>query len=140
MAARCRHPRLVAGACRVYGLVVWFYPSALRREFHRELTLTFRNRTEDVLNAGGIAAVPFFAMHLLVDWLRTFSFGTEEPHTLSLLGLGVDDDQACGCMDRTTFSVSLLLATLGVALLIGGWYGWLTLNAEILRNHRALWR
>ncbi len=140
MAGRSRYPRLVAAACRLYSVAMWCYPAALRREFHRELTITFRNRVEDVLDAGGATALPFFVSHLVIDWLRTLSLGSDYQPSLSLLGLGVDDEQACGCLDRTTFSVSLMLATLGVILLVGGWYGWLSLNAEILRNHRAFLR
>ncbi len=135
---RCRYPRLTAGVCRLYGLAIWMYPPSLRREFHRELAITFRNRAEDVLNSGSLAVALAFALHLVGDWLRTFTLKTDDPPVLSLLGLGGGDAPACGCIDRTTLSVSLMLATLGVLLLIGGWYGWLSLNAEILQHHRAL--
>jgi hypothetical protein len=135
MPARCRHPRIVAGVCRVYALAIWCYPPSLRRAFHRELTVTFRNRAEDVLNAGVVPAF-LFALHLATDWLRSFTFGTDYQPTLSLLGLSVDDE-ACGSIDRTTFSVSLMLATLGVILLVSGWYGWLSMYADIVHQHRA---
>jgi hypothetical protein len=135
---RCRHPRIVAGACRLYGLAIWLYPPTLRREFQHELLITFRNRTEDVLNTGGGAALLRFAVHIGIDWLRTFATEADEPPPLSLLGLGSGDEHAYGCIDRTTFSVSLMLATLGVMLLVGGWYGWLQMYADIVRHHRPL--
>ena len=138
MAPRCRYPSLVVGACRVYRLALWLYPPALRREFQGELLIAFRNRAEDVINTGSVAAVLFFAVHLGADWLRTFTFEIDEPPAFSMLGLSGADDHAFGCMDRSTFSVSLLLATLGVVLLIAGWYGWLSLNAEIMRHHRPI--
>jgi hypothetical protein len=31
-----------------------------------------------------------------------------------------------------------MLATLGVLLLIGGWYEWLNLNATIMSHHRPV--
>jgi hypothetical protein len=125
----------VAGLCRVYGLVIWFYPPSLRREFHRELEITFRNQAEDVCNAG-VGAALLFVLHIAADWLRSFTFGTDDPPTLSLLGLSVDD-RAQGSIDRTTFSVSLMLATLGVILLVSGWYGWLSMYSEIVSHHRT---
>lgn len=134
---RCRHPRLAASACHAYTLLIWLHPPELRREFGREMRLTFRNRVEDVLNSAGPAGSVFFALHIAVDWLRTFTLGPEEPVTLSILGLGAGDEPAAGALDRSTCSASLFLATMGVALLLGGWYGWLSMNAEILSRHRA---
>lgn len=132
---RCRHPKIVAGACRAYGVLIWLHPPALRREFGREMILTFRNRAEDIVNAGSVVVLLAFAAHIAIDWLRTFTIESDEPETLSLLGLGAGEEQAAGSIDRSSLSVSLFLATLGVALLIGGWYGWLSMNAEILRHH-----
>ena len=88
MSARSRHPHLVAWACRLYALVVWTYPAGLRREYQREMLLTFRNQTEDVLNSGGVSSVLLFVLHIAADWLRTLASEPEDPMTLSLLGTG----------------------------------------------------
>jgi hypothetical protein len=72
------------------------------------------------------------------DFLRTFALEPEEPATLSVLGLDSPEGEACGCMDGSTVSVSLMLASLGVILLIAGWYWWLNFNAAILSHHQPL--
>ena len=138
MSARSRHPHLVAGACRLYSVVVWTYPAALRHEYRREMLLTFKNQTEDVLNSGGVASVLLFVLHIAADWLRTLASEPEDPMTLSLLGLGARDGEGCGCLDRSTFTVGLLLATLGVFLLIAGWYEWFSYKALFLSHHRIV--
>lgn len=138
MATRSRHPRLVAWSCRLYALMIWAYPAGVRREYTREMLLTFRNQADDVLNRGSIAPVVSFALRTTADWVSTLAREHDEPATLSLLGLGAQDGEACGCLDPSTFSVSLLLATLGVALLLGGWYEWLSFKAVILGDLRAL--
>ena len=138
MGARCRHPRLADAACRAYGLALYLHPPVLRREFGREMRVTFRNRAEDVLNRGSLPILLLFIGHIAADWLRTFTFEEPETATLSLLGLGAGEDEACGSFDRSTFTASLFLATLGVVLLIAGWYGWLSMTAEIMSHHRAL--
>src|SRR5258706_16247334 len=118
--------------------MICLYPAALRREFHRELLVTFRNRAEDVLNSGSLLVALLFLVHIGADWLRTSVLDQQERPTLSLLGLGAEDDQACGCVDVSTVSVSLMLASLGVVLLVVGWYCWLSLNAAIMSHHRAI--
>jgi len=135
---RGRHPVLVAVACRMYALMIWFYPPTLRRDYRRELLLTFKNRVEDVLEASSVLAVVRFVTHLAVDWLRTLMLEREEPVTLSLLGLGSSDGAGAGCIDSSNVSVSLMLATLGVVLLIAGWYEWLSLSATIMSHHRLM--
>jgi hypothetical protein len=138
MAARSRHPQLVGWSCRLYALVLFTYPPNLR-EYRRELLITFRNRSEDIFNSGSTMAVLRFALHIAADWLRTMtSEGPEEPMALSVLGLGARDGEARGCLDRSTFTVGLLLATLGVFLLIAGWYEWLTYKALFLSHHRPM--
>jgi hypothetical protein len=136
MAARSRHPQAVAWSCRLYALMLYAYPASLL-EYRRELLLTFRNRSEDIFNTGSALAVLRFALHIVADWLRTVtSQPPEEPMALSLLGLGAYEGEARGCLDRSTFTVGLLLATLGVFLLIAGWYEWLTYTALFLSHHR----
>src|SRR5262245_47450688 len=118
--------------------MIWCYPSALRREYHHEMLVTFRNSAEDVFNQGSFSVVLLFAMHTAADWLRTLMVEREQPVTLSLLGLSAADSGAVGCIDSSNVSVSLMLATLGVLLLIGGWYEWLNLNAVIMSHHRIV--
>lgn len=139
MSARSRHPRVVAWSCRLYGLVIWLYPASLRRDYKRELLLTFRNQVEDVANSGRLWLAVLFVLHIIVDWLRTLALKPDEPTalSLSLLGLGSGEDGACGCVDDSTVSVSLMLASLGVVLLIAGWYWWLNYTAAILSHHQS---
>ena len=136
MSARSRHPRVVLWSCRLYGLMIWLYPPNLRREYKHELLLTFRNHVEDAMNDGRLSSAMLFIVHMALDWLRTFALEPEEPATLSVLGLGSREGEACGSVDGSTASVSLMLASLGVVLLIAGWYWWLKFNAAILSHHQ----
>jgi hypothetical protein len=122
----------------LYGLLIWFYPATLRREFRREMLLTFKNAAEDALDSNSLSAVLLFVMHTAIDWFRTLTLEPEEPVTLSLLGLGSSDGAGGGCIDSSSVSVSLMLATLGVVLLIAGWWEWLRLTATIMSHHRVV--
>jgi hypothetical protein len=135
MAARCRHPHVVAWSCRLYQLLVCCYPADLRRDYGHELRLTFRNRVEDVVNTGRLWTVIRFAGHIAADWLRTSAIEPEPAGTFSLLGLTSTDGGASGSVDRSTVCVSLMLASLGVVMLIAGWYWWLKYTAAILSHH-----
>jgi hypothetical protein len=137
MAVRCRHPHVVAWSCRIYGLLIWLYPADLRRDYRHELRLTFRNRFEDVVNTGRLWNAMLFAGHIAADWLRTIALEPEPTATFSLLGLSSTDGGAPGCLDRSSISVSLMLASLGVVLLIAGWYWWLNYTAAILSHHQT---
>lgn len=139
MSARSRHPRVVAWSCRLYGLLIYVYPPSLRREYRRELLLTFKNRAEDIVNGGSLSEAMRFALQIAVDWLRTLTLPLEpdEPTALSLLGLGSREAGASGCVDESNVSVSLMLASLGVVLLIAGWYWWLNYTAAILSHHQS---
>jgi len=117
--------------------MIWLYPTNLRREYKHELLLTFRNQVEDVVNDGRLSSAMLFIVHIAVDWLRTLAFEHEERPTLSVLGLGSREGDACGCVDGSTVSVSLMLASLGVVLLIAGWYWWLSYTAAILSHHQS---
>jgi hypothetical protein len=134
---RGTHPVLVASACRLYALMIWFYPATLRREYRREMLLTFKNAVEDVLDSS-VWAVMLFVAHTAIDWLRTLTLERDEPVTVSLLGLGSTGDAGAGCIDSSNVSVSLMLATLGVVLLIAGWCEWLSLSATIMSHHRVV--
>jgi hypothetical protein len=138
MRARSRFPRLVALACRCYSLVIWTYPATLQRDYGREILLTFRNDAEDALNDLRPRTLFRFAVRIGVDWVRTLANGTDDPLPVSLLGLRAGDSEAYGSLDSSTWSVGLLLATLGVVLLITGWYEWLHYNGLFLRNHSLL--
>jgi hypothetical protein len=119
--------------------MIWLYPASLRRDYRQELLLTFRNQAEDTLNSGSISSAMLFGLHMAADWLRTLALERDvQPATLSLLGLSSVEDEASGYLDQSTFSTSLLLAVLGIALLIAGWYEWLKLNEAILNYHRSL--
>jgi hypothetical protein len=131
----CRHPKLLNLACRVYAAVIWTYPAELRRAFGRELRVTFRNRAEDVLQHPTPASILEFAVHIGADWARTVATEPTEPVPVSLLGLAGTELDAAGCLDRSTMSVGLLLATLGVFLMISGWYGWLNHEATFLSRY-----
>ena len=137
MAVPCRHPHIVSWSCRLYGLLICVYPSDLRREYGREMRVTFRNRVEDVINTGRIGTAIAFAAHIVSDWLRTLVLEREPAATFSLLGLSSSDGGATGSLDRSTVSVSLMLASLGVVLLIAGWYWWLNFTAAILSHHQS---
>ena len=126
MRVRTRHPRLVATACRVYGLVIWLYPSVFRRAFGRELVLAFRSRVEDVLNDGGVREWISFAGHIAWDTIRTSGtlVATGGPHdSVSLLGLR-EGDAAHGSLDHATVTVDLMFAAAGLVLGSGGWYAY----------------
>src|SRR5438046_6130946 len=105
MSVRSRHPRVVIWSCRLYRLMIWLYPANLRREYQHELLLTFRNQAEDVVNDGRLSSAMLFIVHIAVDWLRTLTLQSEAPPTLSVLGLGSREDDACGCVDGATVSV-----------------------------------
>jgi hypothetical protein len=137
VADRTKHPRVVAWSCRLYGLLIWLYPRDLRREYQHELLLTFKNQVEDVVNTGRVSSAVLFLHQIAGDLLHTLALEPDEPATLSLLGLGSRDGDACGSVDGSTVSVSLLLASLGVVLLIAGWYWWLNFNAAILHHHQS---
>lgn len=127
MRAQTRHPRLVAAACQLYRLTLWLYPAEFRRAWRAELTITFRNRVEDVLDGGGLVHCCAFASHIAVDCLRTWGTVATPSGTsgsASLLGLG-DGDAASGCLDRRTLDVSLLFAVTGFMLACVGWYVYL---------------
>jgi hypothetical protein len=115
--------------------MIWCYPSSLRREYRREMLLTFKNTAEDVFNAGSVSLVALFVCRTLADWLHTAMLEREQPVTFSVLGLESVETGAAGCIDTSSVSVSFMLATLGVLLLIGGWYEWLKLNATIISHH-----
>ena len=135
---RNRHPMVVACCCRLYALMICGYPSSLRREYRREMLLTFKNAAQDVFDAGSVSLVTVFLIHTVTDWLRTAMLEREPSATLSVLGLGSAEDGGAGCIDTSNVSVSFMLATLGVLLLIGGWYEWLNLNAVIMSHHRPV--
>jgi hypothetical protein len=138
MSARgVRHPVVVAWCCRLYGLMLWMYPASLRCEYRHEMLLTFRNAAEDAINDGSVSSVARFAMHTATDWLRTLLLEREE-EAASVLGLGSSEGVPAGCLDSSTVSVSLMLATLGMVLLVAGWCEWLHLRAVILAYHRAV--
>ena len=102
MRPRTRHARLVDAACMLYGLAIRMYPTGFRRDFGHELAITFRNRAEDVLDAGMVASFAF-AVHIAFDWLRTWATWPTEPtvqDSASLLGLR-EGYMALGYLDRT---------------------------------------
>lgn len=124
MRMRCRHPRLASAACWTYGLVISLYPRELRRAFGRELALTFRNRVEDVLDAGDLRDWLRFAAHIALDTVSTFhtlAASNESHGAVSLLGL-TDGEIAQGGLDPTPFDIQRLFAAAGVALTFAGWF------------------
>jgi hypothetical protein len=128
--APTRHPRLAAAACKVYGLTILLYPQAFRRAFGRELTITFRNRVEDVLDGGDVHDWLAFAAHIAVDTTRACAdvlTAAGGPEPVSLLGL-TDGDIAHGSLDRAYVDILQRIFVLaGLALTIGGWYAFLAI-------------
>jgi hypothetical protein len=126
---RSRHRRLVAAACRVYGLTIWLYPPAFRRAFGRELAVTFRSCVEDVFEAGGIRDWIAFVAYIVWDTLstyRTLVTPSDAQGAVSLLGLS-EGKVAHGCLDRATFDIQLMFASAGVALAFAGWMAFLVI-------------
>lgn len=126
---RTRHPRVVEAACRVYGLAIRLYPREFRRAFGRELAITFRNRVEDVLEAGGIRDGLAFVLHMALDTLSTYSTlatTSEAQSAVSLLGLS-EGEVAHGCLNRATLDIQLMFASAGVALAFAGWFAFLVI-------------
>jgi hypothetical protein len=119
-----RHPRLSAIACRIYSLTICVYPTEFRRAFGHELVVTFRNRVEDVLDAGGILEWLAFAGHIAIDCIRTcstLSTDLRACRSASLLGLS-DDARSLSGFDCRMAGVSRVLVTAGVVLSAGAWY------------------
>jgi hypothetical protein len=116
MRPRTRHPRLVDAACTLYGLVIRMYPTGFRRDFGHELAITFRNRAEDVLDAGMVASFAF-AVHIAFDWLRTWATWPTEPtvpDSASLLGLR-EGYMALGSFDRAGVDLTFVAGGFVVA-------------------------
>lgn len=134
MTDRTRHSRLVGALCGLHAALLWTYPESLRDEFGREMRITFRNQAIDAFRAPTLPAITLFVIRMAADWLRTVTLEPEDPPALSLLGLGPVGDRASGTLDRSNHTGSLLLAALGVALMIGGWYEWVAFTAQILRH------
>ena len=129
MRVRTRHPRLSAAACRVYRGTIWLYPHEFRRAFGRELTITFRNRVEDVLDSGGFLDWLAFAVHIVVDWIRTCCTLVADASAYgsgSLLGLS-EGDAAHRSLNRTAVDVSLVFAVARLILGVAGWYAFVAL-------------
>jgi hypothetical protein len=116
--------------------MLWVYPASLRREYGREMLVTFRNEAEDAVALHAWIGAPALLFFTAADWLRTIALEPDEPVSWSLLGLGSEEHVAAGRLEGSTFSISLLLATLGIALLIAGWYEWLTFKS-VLTHHPA---
>ncbi len=126
MRARDGHPRVVATACRVYALLIWLYPPALRRAFGRELIVTFRSRVEDVLSEGGVREWIAFAAHIMWDTIRTSGalFAAPVPQrSVSLLGLR-EGAAAHGELGRASATIDRLFVAAGLVLGCGGWYAY----------------
>jgi hypothetical protein len=131
-----RHPRLVAAACRIYGVTIRLYPAEFRHAFGRELALTFRNRVEDIVEAGGVRAGLAFAGHIAWDTLNTWRLlvtTSDAPGDAgSLLGLS-EGEAACGCLDGATPDMQLMFVSAGFALALA-FVGWMAL-VHILPKH-----
>jgi hypothetical protein len=124
MRTRCRHPRLASAACQVYRLTIWLYPREFRRAFGRELALTFRNRVEDVLDAGGLCHWLAFAAHIALDTCttcHTLAASSESPEAVSLLGLS-EGEIAHGGLSSAPVDIHMMFVTAGVALTFAGWF------------------
>jgi hypothetical protein len=131
----CRHPRLASTACWVYSLTIWLYPREFRRAFGRELTLTFRNRIEDVLEAGGICEWLAFAAHIALDTLSTcgtLATPSESQGAVSLLGL-TEGEIAHGALDSATVDIHMMFVTAGLALTFAGWFTFFMILPKYVR-------
>jgi hypothetical protein len=126
MSARSRHPRLVAIACAVYGLIIGLYPSTFRQAFGRELVVTFRSRVEDVLDGNRVHAWLAFSVHIAWDTLRTsaaLAVSRDDQDSASFLGLS-DGADARGGIDHAAVNIDLMFAVAGLVLGFAGWYAY----------------
>lgn len=57
--------------CRLYGLMLWTYPSEFRREYGREMTLAFRSRAQEIVRVKGAGALVPFVAHVTWDWIQS---------------------------------------------------------------------
>ncbi|HEX4347542.1 MAG TPA: hypothetical protein VHZ73_08210 [Vicinamibacterales bacterium] len=114
---------MVAAACVAYHLAVLLYPDEFRRDFGRELEITFRNRVEDVLDTGDVLQWMAFVGHMCADTIRacvTLAPQSGARRQMSLLGLG-DDATAYGSLERTV-DVQFTFFAAGLVLTCIGWY------------------
>jgi hypothetical protein len=72
MLSRSRQ-RLLQRMCSAYGVMLRAYPLGFRREYSREMLLTFRSHARDILeNENGWVLLPF-SVKVVWDWLTTVS-------------------------------------------------------------------
>jgi hypothetical protein len=128
--------RLVHWLCRVYGLMLWAYPSDFRHDYGREMATLFRDRARNELAHDGRWALLPFMLQILWDWLQTVVRERTDAHTklaaevngiavISLFGANnVVRVPDTGGQSRALW---LLLGSLGACLLVAGWLRWMTL-------------
>jgi hypothetical protein len=126
---------LVHAACALYGVTLWLYPSEFRRRFGDELTVTFRNRVEDVLEKGLGRECLSFVLHIAWDTLRAAiatRAAVNEPAPTSLLGL-CEGDVAGGSIELAVLDIHIVFAAGGVVLALGGWYAYFAVLPAYVR-------
>ena len=121
--------RALRWARLVYDVMLRAYPSTFRREFGREMALTFESRARDVVQTGGRWALVRFMLHIACDWIHTVVRERKDAATGggdALARIGASSMFAVKAdVDRQSRAVSLIAAALGVFLLVFGWAEWL---------------
>lgn len=63
--------RFLRWACRIYGALLFAYPSDFRRRYGHEMTQVFRDRCRALERRPRVCGILRFLIHILVDWLTT---------------------------------------------------------------------
>jgi hypothetical protein len=127
--------------CRIYDVMLLAYPANFRREYGREMAVTFRDRARGEWTRRGAAGLLFFVPHILADWLQTVvlerlhASDDDAAAANGLAGSGIkvislfapNNVVAVPGTAADSRPVWLLLGCLGVFLLIEGWVRWLAL-------------
>lgn len=128
-------PRLLTTFCQLHSALVATYPARFRHEFEGELLTTYRDVAADMLREPGIASALALIRYTFSDWLRTLANERSDAPPTLVLGIAGRAGRIYGCAGEPTDSVGLLLASLGLVLMIGGWGQWLRHEAELFSQY-----
>lgn len=131
------HPRqrLLNGFCLLHRVLVLTYPARFRHEFGDELLITYRNHAAAALREVGLAPALSLLAGTVGDWVRTLASERSDSPPASLFGLAGRNGRLSGYVSEPTYSVALLLASLGVALMLAGWVQWIRHEAAFFSQY-----